>query len=614
MSIQDQESFLSKIHPFEVLTPSQMATCVQHMDIAYYPKDTVLISLDKIPEHFFIIIKGSVLEYNAENIVVMDYQSEDTFDSNSLIYGKCDNTFKVNEELICYEIEKQTFLNLIEKNQAFKDFFLKDLVNKIQTLKNKEYTSQLSSFMIAKVEDTLIHEACIVDKDTKLIDAIDKSMKFKTSTIIVKVKDGEYGIITDSLLKVKVLLQGRDLSIPVKDIAIFPLLTIKNDDYLFEALTILVKKNIKRVGVTNHNGQMIGILEQIDILSHFANHTYVIESKIKNAKNIEDLKDASKDFIDIIISLQAKGVKIHHISNLIGELNTKVYQKIFSLILPENLQKDACLFVMGSEGRSEQILRTDQDNALIIADDCNISEENLKAFTYNFTETLVEFGFPRCEGNIMVSNPYWCRKMSDFKELIYKWISEPSGDNFMNIAIFYDALCVCGEIEIIRELKAYLFKSSSNSQSFYSNFAKIINSFDVPLGFFDGFVFNSKDKKHKNEIDIKRGGIFILVQGIRALSLQNKILNTNTVKRINALKEIKVLDEEMAKELIMAFNFLMSLKLKSNLEKLDKKEKIDNYINPNNLTIMEKDLLKESFKIVNKLKKKLETHFKLNYV
>ncbi len=184
----------------------------------------------------------------------------------------------------------------------------------------------------------------------------------------------------------------------------------------------------------------------------------------------------------------------------------------------------------------------------------------------------------------------------------------------MNIAIFYDALCVSGDIKMIKDLKNYLFKISSNSQSFYSNFAKIINSFDVPLGFFDGFVFNSKDENHKDEIDIKRGGIFILVQGIRALSLQNKILNTNTIKRVNALTELGFFEKETSKELIMAFNFLTSLKLKSNLEKLDRNEKIDNYINPNKLNTMEKDLLKDSFKIVNRLKKQLEFHFKLNYV
>ena len=269
---------------------------------------------------------------------------------------------------------------------------------------------------------------------------------------------------------------------------------------------------------------------------------------------------------------------------------------------------------MGSEGRAEQILRTDQDNALIVSNDCTISEEDLRTFTHNFTETLVDFGFPRCEGNIMVSNPYWCRKSDDFKDLIFSWINEPSGDNFMNIAIFYDALCVSGDINMIKDLKEYMFKISSHSQSFYTNFAKIISSFDVPLGFFDGFIFNSKDEKHKKEIDIKRGGIFILVQGVRSLSIQNRVLNTNTIKRIQALNKLNVFDDENAKELITAFNFLNNLRLKISLIKLDKNEKIDNFVNPNTLNNMEKDLLKDSFKIVNKLKKRLEHHFKLNYV
>ena len=270
MSIQDQKTFLSNIHPFEVLTPIEMEMCIKHMDIAYYPKNSILICPDKIPNYFFIIIKGSVYEYSSDDVVLMDYQHQDSFDSNSLIYEKCENTFKVFEDLICYEIEKNTFIKLIEQNQQFKEYFLNDLVNKIQNLKDKEYTSELSSFMIAKIEDTLIHEACIVNENTQLINAIQKSMEYKTSTIIVKTNDNQYGIITDSILKTKVLLEGRDLTIQVKDIAIFPLLSVYHSDYLFEALTILIKKNIKRVGVTNNKNQMIGILEQMDILSHFS--------------------------------------------------------------------------------------------------------------------------------------------------------------------------------------------------------------------------------------------------------------------------------------------------------------------------------------------------------
>ncbi|MDK2061017.1 DUF294 nucleotidyltransferase-like domain-containing protein [Aliarcobacter butzleri] len=605
MSIQDQESFLSNIHPFEVLTPSQMAMCIQHMDIAYYPKDTILISPEKIPEHFFIIIKGSVYEYSNENIVVMDYQHEDSFDSNSLIYGKCNHTFKVNEELICYEIEKKTFLSLIEKNQEFKDFFLKDLVNKIQSLKDKEYTSQLSSFMIAKVGDTLIHEACMVDENTKLIDAIEKSMQFKTSTIIVKKSDGGYGIITDSLLKVKVLLQGRDLTIPVRDIAIFPLLTIQKDDYLFEALTILIKRNIKRIGVTNNNGEMIGILEQIDILSHFANHTYVIESKIKNANKVEDLKIASNEFLNIIKSLQAKGVKIYHISNLIGQLNTKVYQKLYSLVLPEELQKNACLIVMGSEGRNEQIIKTDQDNALVIKN--NIDVEQYRPYMQQLTNHLVDLGYPPCEGNIMVSNPYWCKTADEYKTDITKWINSPDMKSYLDLAIFIDAFAVAGDKELLINLKEYLYNKIQSKDIFMAYFAKSTLAFDTPTTFSS---FMAKD----DLINIKKAAIFPIVQGIRSLALKEKIKETTTIKRIKILEARNILEKTKAAELIEAFEIASTLRLKNQLDCIQEGVALTNEINTNDLGKIERDLLKESFKIVVEFKKFINYIFKLDKI
>ncbi|MCT7620823.1 DUF294 nucleotidyltransferase-like domain-containing protein [Aliarcobacter butzleri] len=605
MSIQDQESFLSNIHPFEVLTPSQMAMCIQHMDIAYYPKDTILISPEKIPEHFFIIIKGSVYEYSNENIVVMDYQHEDSFDSNSLIYGKCDHTFKVNEELICYEIEKKTFLSLIEKNQEFKDFFLKDLVNKIQSLKDKEYTSQLSSFMIAKVGDTLIHEACMVDENTKLIDAIEKSMQFKTSTIIVKKSDGGYGIITDSLLKVKVLLQGRDLTIPVRDIAIFPLLTIQKDDYLFEALTILIKRNIKRIGVTNNKGEMIGILEQIDILSHFANHTYVIESKIKNANKVEDLKIASNEFLNIIKSLQAKGVKIYHISNLIGQLNTKVYQKLYSLVLPEELQKNACLIVMGSEGRNEQIIKTDQDNALVIKN--GIDVEQYRPYMQQLTEHLIDLGYPPCEGNIMVSNPYWCKTADEYKTDITKWINSPDMKSYLDLAIFIDAFAVAGDKELLINLKEYLYNKIQSKDIFMAYFAKSTLAFDTPTTFSS---FMAKD----DLINIKKAAIFPIVQGIRSLALKEKIKETTTIKRIKILEARNILEKTKAAELIEAFEIASTLRLKNQLDCIQEGVALTNEINTNDLGKIERDLLKESFKIVVEFKKFINYIFKLDKI
>ncbi|KAB7883004.1 DUF294 nucleotidyltransferase-like domain-containing protein [Poseidonibacter ostreae] len=604
MSLQDQEAFLSNIHPFEVLTENQINNCIKHMDIAYYPKDSILISPDKISDHFFIIIKGSVYEYKDDE-VVMDYHQEDSFDANSLIYNETKNTFKVHEDLICYELEKVTFLKLIEENQKFKDFFLKNLVNKIQTLKDKEYTSELSSFMIAKVEDTIIHEACIVNEDTKLIDAIEKSMTFKTSTIIVQKEDKSYGIITDSLLKVKVLLEGRTLDIPVKDIAIFPLMTVFNDDYLFDALTVLIKRNIKRIGVTNNQGEMIGILEQIDVLSHFANNTYVVDTKIKKAKTIEDLKNSSNDLINIIKSLHAKGVKVNHISNLIGQLNTKVYQKLYNLVVPSELKKDACLIVMGSEGRNEQIIKTDQDNALVVKDGVDV--EQYRPYMQKLTEHLIDFGYPPCEGNIMVSNPFWCKTVSEYKNETKRWIEAPDMQNYMDLAIFFDSFAVAGDKQLLINLKDDLFDKLHDKDVFMAYFAKATLTFDTP-----STVANFMTKVHY--IDIKKTAVFPIVQGIRSLALREKIRETTTVKRIKILEQKKVLEKERADELLEAFDVVNTLRLKSQLEKILENKEIDNEIDTHNLGKIERDLLKDSFKIVIDFKKFIAYSFKTDKI
>ena len=611
--MQEQKKFISNIHPFNNLNTFELDDLVEDLDIVYFKANSIVQAQDSNPEFLYFVLKGLIQEINDDEVLSV-YSKGEIFDSVSLIKNHSKNSFVAIEESICYALKKERFMQILSSNQQLENYFFQSISDKLNNNILNEKNKDMANIMIAKVKDAKVHKAVIVDTNKTIYEAAKIIKQEKIPTLLLKNEAGEMYIVTDSDFRQKVILNRMDYDDLVVKIASKGLIYINEDDFLFNAQLQMAKHGLKRVVVKNDHDEIVGILDQISLSSFFATNTFAVSNQIINAETLEELKEASHSFIKIIKSLNAKGVKIEFISKLINQLNKKLLDKLYKILAPKELIGKSCLVVMGSEGRAEQILRTDQDNALIISDDCSISEEKLREFTHLFTETLVDFGFPRCEGNIMVSNPYWCRKQSDFKELIYEWVNSPSGDNFMNIAIFYDALCVSGDIEIIKELKNYLFKISSNSQSFYTNFARVINSFDVPLGFFDGFVFNSKDEKHKDEIDIKRGGIFIIVQGIRSLSIQNRVLNTNTIKRINSLKELKVLDDESAKELIMAFNILNSLKLKASLEKLDKKEKIDNFVNPNKLTIMEKDLLKESFKIVNKLKKRLENHFKLNYV
>ncbi len=613
MSILEQKSFLKSIHPFEHLNKIQLEDFAQNIDIVYFKKDEIIQKEAMNPIYLYFVLKGIVQEKNQEEVLSI-FQKNEIFDPVSLIENYSKNTFLTVQETICYALPKEIFIRTLHENVELESYFFQTISQKLNKNIHNEKNKEMANIMIAKVKDAKIHKAVVIDPEKTIFEAATIIKKEKVPTLLLKDNNDEVYIVTDSDFREKVILNRMDFNDKVIKIASKGIIHINENDFLFNAQLMMAKFGMKRVVVKNDNNEIIGILDQISLSSFFATNTFAVSNEIVHAETVEELKVAAHSFIKIIKSLNAKGVKIEFISKLINQLNKKLLNKLYRLLAPKELVDNSCLVVMGSEGRGEQILRTDQDNALIIDDACNLDKKSIEQFTCVLTETLVDFGFPRCEGNIMVSNSYWCRKKSDFKELIYSWINQPTPDNIMTTSIFLDSTCVSGNKKLLSELKEYLFNAVGNSQTFNSNFAKVITNFDVPLGFLDGFVLDSKNSQHKNELNVKKGGIFIIVHGIRALCLEKHIFKTNTTKRIKALIEIGVFDDETAQELIMAFNFLSKLKLKFSLEKLDKKEKIDNYLNPDSLNSMEKDLLKDSFKIVIKLKKKLDYHFKLNYV
>jgi len=612
MSIHELTSYLSHIHPFDNLSRIEIEEFSKNLDITYIKKDEVIQKQGDNPTHLYFMLKGLVQEkYNNEVISV--YSKNEFFDPISLIENYSKNSFVAIEESICYILPKKLFVDKLHINKNLERYFFQSISQKLNVNISNEKNKDLSNIMIAKVKDAQIHRAVIAPYKTTIFDAATIIKKEKVPTLLLKDDNDEIFIVTDSDFRQKVILNRMDYDDCVCKICTGNLVYVNENDFLFNAQLTMTKHGIKRVVVKNDEGAIVGILDQISLSSFFATHTFSVSNEIEKAESLDELKKASLSLIKIIKSLNAKGVKIAFVSKLINQLNRKIIDKAIKLTAPTELLGNYCFIVMGSEGRGEQIIKTDQDNALIINDNCVINEDVLKKYTSELTEILVDFGFPRCDGNIMVSNPYWCRKQADFKSQIFDWVTNKTGDDFMNLAIFYDALSASGDQTLLNNLKAYLFKVCSDSQTFYTHFAKIIMSFDIPLGFFDGFVY-AKDKDHKDEIDIKKGGIFILVQSIRSLSLEHKIYRTSTLRRIIELEELGVLDEELAAELREAFNFLNTIKLNSHLEKLDSGKEVDNFISPKSLTSMERDLLKDSFKIINNLKKKLENRYKLNYV
>ncbi len=604
MSSHSQKEFLASYHPFDKLSEFELNLALQNLDIGYYAKEKSIISPTQTSDRFFIVIKGEVNELNDDTLTAV-YHIDDSFDADSLISGETNSTFVVSQDLICYELNKKTFLKLMESNDKFKEYYLQNLSDRLQSLKTKQYENDMSSFMVSRISELYLHKACVVDGDSTVLDAINKSIKYKTSTIVVS-HEGKYGIITDSVLKKRILLKGRDLSVKSHEIANFPLICVRHDDFLFQALLTITKHSIKRVGVIQEDDKLIGTVDQIDILSYFANHIHLIANQISKARTIEELKIASQGITKSVRSLFVKSVSTTYIAKMVGELNSKVYQKLFSLVVPKELQKTCALVVMGSEGRNEQILKTDQDNALIIDDKAD--EKLYEPYMHEFVSRLIEFGFPRCSGDIMVSNPYWRKYQKNFKIQIDSWLAGGNMDNFMNMAIFFDSKVVAGDDKLLKSLRTYIFKQLKEKDVYMAYFAKATLAFDTPIGMFSNFI--AKD----DNIDLKKGAIFAIVQGVRSLCLMHKVRKLSTIARIKELHKQNIIDRSMASELIEAFELLIRLKLQAQMDKLNHDRPITNSINISTLTKIQRDMLKDSFVIVNSFKKFITNHFKLDNI
>jgi len=596
-------------HPFSVLDNTLLKNIEKSAQIAYYPEDTTLINTQNVPHTIYYIIKGAVDVKNEDELLDV-YHSYDTFGGIEIIENKpSEYNYIVSEELICYEIPAKVFLDLCGQNKAFKEYFFSSIVDRMNMLHDKRDHDNVADMMLARVDIGILHQASLVESSTPIVEALTQMEENKAVTIIVANPEG-YGIVTDADLRKYILCKEKDNLLEISQIQTYPMISIKEGELLFNVLLIMTEHSIKHLPVFDEQENLLGVLELIDLLSLFSNQSHLITVQMDRAEDLISVVSAAKRVQIMVSALHAKGVKSRYIAKLVAEIKKKMYTKIFEIVVPK-IWQDKCTFVLlGSEGREEQILRTDQDNALIFED--GFIPENVDEVTHEFITVLDEIGFPRCEGNVMIINPKWCKSLSEYKKDIHQWLDQPNYDRFMDMAIFFDSMAVAGKVSLHETLQTYLISHVADQKQILPHFARSIEAFESPLGLFSRF--SSGGKGHEKEIDIKKGALFALVHGVRALALEHSIVETNTTLRIKALNDVGYMNKEDAGDMLEALEVINTLRLHAQIKKLEKGKKMDNYICIPNLSKLERDVLKEALKTVEKFKKRVSYHFHLSMV
>jgi CBS domain-containing protein len=598
--------------PFDALQADERQLVRRSVDIEYFRAGATILAPGTEPTHLFVVIKGHVHQWDGDE-QQGSFGPDDCFDGRGLVAGRVSSRFVASEEVVLYRLARSTVMTLIAGNATFGALLFADLSNKLGALAERRSQHELQSLTMARVDQAYLRAVHFVDADDDVARVARVFHEQRTTNVLVRdtaTTPSRLGIFTVTSLP-KAIMSGVPLDqLPVRAMANFKLVTIRPSTPLFDALALMIRHRIHRL-VVAEGEQILGFLQQLDLLSYLSNHSYLITLQILEANDIATLKTAAEQITRLIGVLEHSGTKVGMIARLVQELNATLFERAWQLIAPEDLIANSCLFVMGSEGRGEQLLKTDQDNGLILRNGYECLHD-LDRLCSRFSAALAEFGYPPCPGNIMVSNPDWRHSEEEFASTVRGWLFAPTPDHLMSLAIFLDAHCVAGDAALLARVRDDLWRYATNNAGTLGRFAGAIDAFQTDGGWWNRILHLGD--AGKEQLDLKKAGIFPLVHGVRSLAFEHRIAATSTVERIEALLAEGHLPVDFGTDLVDSLHFFMGLKLRTGLQAMEQGRPAGSGIALDKLGSLDRDLLKDTLAVVKRFKAHLRLHFHLDVI
>ena len=596
--------------PFDCLTPAEQRLVCDNVDVVYFPEGTAILDVGTEPTHLFVIIKGYVTQLEGTEITTT-FGPDDCFDGRGLVAGKVSSRFVAAEEVVAYQLARQAVSDLIAANATFGALLFSDLSNKLSALSQRKRQHELESLTLSRVDEAYLRPALYVDYGTDILSVVKIFQEHRASNVLVRdqrTQPGRLGIFTATTLQ-RAVLDGRALSqMAVGELSNFALVGVQVSDQLGDAMAVMLRHRVHRVVVRDEAQEIVGILEALDMFSFLSNQSHLITEKIEEARDLAGLAEAGAQITRMISLLYRNGTRVPLIAQIVQQLNARLFERAWQLIAPPELVANSCLFVMGSEGRGEQLLKTDQDKGLVLRDGY-VPPHDLAEICTRFSQALSSFGYPECAGHIMVSNAEWRHSAGEFARIAKQWLMMPDADRLMKFAIFMDAHAVCGDAELLGQVAQERRDLTSTNDAMLGRFAAAIDAFGSGSGWWNRLLGLADGG---NQLHIKKEGIFPLVHGVRSLALAQHVSETGTTQRIAALVAAQSISAEMGADLTDSLHFFMGLKLKAGLAELDTGKPVTGAIDVERLSSLDRDLLKDTLGVVKRFKLLLHQRFHLD--
>lgn len=580
--------------PFDLLDAPGRARLQAGVDIGFHAAGTTLIEAGQASPHVFVILKGLVHAYATDVDGVQqrfaDYGPGDVFGAWAVMAGRARLQYRTAGECLCFLIPADVFRALIADNPRFAAYFNEGLATKGQLSVSGDARRESAELMVTRVDEAQLAPAVRVDGALSIAEATARLRDAGVDCLLVDAAGfAEPGIVTRTDLLDAIALQRLPLDAPVGPLANRPLFCVDAHDVLFQALIGMTERRIERVVVRAGNGGYAGTLGIAEVLSHFASHSHLIGLRLARARSLEDIAGAASGMTGLVRSLAAHGARMPYLMGLVSALNERVMAQVFEQVVPVEYRDRVCLLVMGSEGRREQLLKTDQDNALVLADD--LDWPGLDAAMDRFSAALAMIGYPPCPGRVMVDNPHWRMTASQWQARVAHWRQHYGGEAALDLSIALDARPVAGNAGLFAEVKTALM-TLGQDEILLHHLAAGALGFGAPLTFF------GRMRSDAQGVDLKKGGIFPVVHGLRCLALRHGVAATGSIARCEALARLDALPGELERDLPQALNVFQRMRLDAQLAALTEGRAADNHVDTARLRRLDRELLRDALHVV----------------
>ncbi len=620
--------FLKEFPPFNMISSDDLLSICKSIEVHHVEKDSYIFKTSEpVKNQFYIVKDGAIGVFTVNNALVDECDEGDIFGLRAFM--RQDNyllSARAIEESIIYSISATLFDKYMTTNKEASKYIMKTLVSnyrnnedshtklsKLEPLSSdhlpdlsEEQTADYSKNPITCTPETSIKEAALLMTSKRV------------GSIVITKKNKPKGIITDKDLRTKIATGLFLIDDKVTKIMSAPVITYPENITVAEAQIAMITHKITHLCITKDgtsNSELTGILSEHDIIVIRENNASGLIKEVKRSKSIGDLKQIRQRAQKLLIRYIDQQIPITFASKIITAINHTIIEKIIEKAIESQEKQPPVKFAwlaIGSQGREEQLLLTDQDNAIVFED---VSEENYQATQDYFlklsniiSNDLNTVGYEFCPSDMMATNPKWCLSISQWKQQFQRWITVPDEDNLMLCTIFFDFEMMYGDFDLVNTMSDSIYKSINSHEIFLNYLGVNALKNPPPLSFFRQFLVEQSGE-HKDQFDIKARAMMPLVDAARLLTLSNGVkTHNNTIMRFQKLAELEPQNKDIYLECIEAFKNLLLFRTKQGLKHNDSGRFIvlESLTKPNRLE------LKNCFKVIKDIQELILVRFNLS--